>query len=170
MSEKTKTPIISNALKEDNVHLLKNKLFFGYNINAKDKFKNSLLHLAIENGAVECVKLLIAKKAAVNRSHRNGDTELIIVLRIKNEFQQKREKIIKLLINVEEIDLKIKTWSEWNYLHFACSFGNLTEVMQDLYTVDGEGYYPIHRAIACGHIEVVKNLFNKYPQLDENMR
>ncbi|RWS19954.1 hypothetical protein B4U80_14344 [Leptotrombidium deliense] len=77
---------------------------------------------------------------------------------------------------MEEIDLKIKTWSEWNYLHFACSFGNvflvekLTEVMPDLYTADGEGYYPILRAIACGHIEVVKTVFNEYPQLNVNMR
>ncbi|RWS19955.1 hypothetical protein B4U80_14343 [Leptotrombidium deliense] len=84
MSEETKLQIISNALKEDNVYLLEKKLFFGYNINAKDKFKNSLLHLAIENVAVECVKLLIEKKAAVNRRNRNGDTELIIALTIKN--------------------------------------------------------------------------------------
>ncbi|RWS22521.1 E3 ubiquitin-protein ligase MIB2-like protein [Leptotrombidium deliense] len=164
--------VLHKAAKEGNEELLAILLDNGADINAVNYKLNSALHVAIKNVAVDCVEFLLKENIQVNRRNEGDETELLVALSL---FESEKDKIIGMLINCENIDLKIVFLGGRNYLHHACEKGNvllaekLITEYPALHKKDNQNDYPIHFAAYEGHRAIVNLMFENIPNLNINI-
>lgn len=117
----------------------------GANINAKDWFNRTPLHVAVNTGFAEISELL-ASEININSQDRDGETPLFEACR-KGYFN-----IVNLLIKLKA-DIKIQNKDNQTLLHIACLNGNkdiillLLQNNMDANAKDNFGYTPIYYAI-----------------------
>lgn len=92
---------IFKDIKNGNKLALKQYIANNENINAKNKFGDTLLHIAVSSNKYEITKLLIKSGAKLDSQNTHGETPLILALRNKND------ELAQLLIcNNADISLK----------------------------------------------------------------
>lgn len=83
--------MLCNEIENENIEGVKNLLDQGVDINAKDDFGQTPLHLAVNHENVKIIELLINQGADVNGVDANGNTPIFMVSSLD-------KKIIKLLL------------------------------------------------------------------------
>ena len=107
------TPIFQ-AIESKNLALIKFLIKKGANKDHKDNKKNNPLYFSIEKSSDEIIEYLIKINCDLNNQNYYNRTPLM-----KAMFLCK-EKIVKLLINSENIDLSLKDLKNRDVLHMAC--------------------------------------------------
>ncbi|MEE6507350.1 hypothetical protein FKM82_020328 [Ascaphus truei] len=110
--------------------------------------RSSLLHLAVEAGQEECVKLLLLYNASPNMTNLKGSTPLHIAA------DKKMKSIVEFILG-KKININSKDEDQFTALHFAAQNGDesITRMLLDknasLNEVDSKGRTPLH--VACQH-------------------
>ena len=131
--------------------------------------RSTMLHMAVENGHFEVVKLLIDKQAHLNFADSMNRKPLYIA--VKNGHFE----IVKLLIE-KKADLNVIDSYKKTLLHIAVEAGHfeivklLIEKKADLSAVDSHERTPLHLAIEKGCPDIVKFLLDKGALIDEETR
>ncbi|XP_018426314.1 PREDICTED: receptor-interacting serine/threonine-protein kinase 4 [Nanorana parkeri] len=145
-TEIQKKKLIDAIISGDNAKLL--KILQPQDVELVLDGRSSLLHLAVENGQEECVKLLLLYNASPNMTNAKGSTPLHIAA------EKKFKSIVELLLS-KKINLNAKDEDLFTALHFAAQNGDesITRLLLDknasLSEVDGKGRTPLH--VACQH-------------------
>ncbi|KAM9320854.1 receptor-interacting serine/threonine-protein kinase 4 [Gastrophryne carolinensis] len=145
-TEIQKKKLIDAILAGDNAKLL--KILQPQDVELVLDGRSSLLHLAVEAGQEECVKLLLLYNAIPNMTNGKGSTPLHIA------SEKKLKGIVELLLS-KKININAKDEDFFTALHFAAQNGDesITRLLLDknasLHEVDGKGRTPLH--IACQH-------------------
>lgn len=84
-------------------------------INKLNKFKKTLLYLAVRNKNIDMIKLLISSGADVNASNFNNEIVLHAAVQSNNE------EIVKLILDDELCDVNVRIDSGLTPLHIAVS-------------------------------------------------
>ncbi|XP_005992827.1 receptor-interacting serine/threonine-protein kinase 4 [Latimeria chalumnae] len=109
---------------------------------------SSLLHLAVESGQEEVVKLLLVYNANPNQTNKRGSTPLHLAV------EKKMKSITELLLG-KKINLNAKDEDQWTPLHFAAQNGDeasarlLLDKNASSSEADFEGRTAMH--VACQH-------------------
>jgi hypothetical protein len=117
---KSKNKELLEASEKGDVEKVKKLLKEGADLNAKNWFGWTPLHLAAYNGHIEVVKLLIEKGANVN-ARNNGDTPLHLAA------ENGHIEVVKLLIE-KGANVNAKGSSGWTPLHEAANDGHIEVV------------------------------------------
>ncbi|RFU75577.1 ankyrin repeat [Trichoderma arundinaceum] len=123
----------------------------GVNMNKLDKSSRTPLHLAIEHGSAETVKLLLEAGANVNIASVNGATPLHVALGAKGGPQSKLDEVIEILL-AASADPNAASLDGTTPLHLAAEHGAnstvhmLLEVGADANAISQDGTTPLHRA------------------------
>lgn len=136
----------------------------GANVNFKDKYGYSILHLAVNNGNFEIVSFLIEKgadvKAKVSGHIYKGWTPLHFTA-IYDKI-----KIAKLLLK-KGVDVNAKDDKGITPLQWATGYGKLEIVKlfiengADVNNKDNEGMTPLHGAVVYSRFDVIRLLIDK---------
>jgi len=110
------------AVKEGDTAKLERLLKEGADVNVKDDYGRTPLHVAAEKGEVEIVKLLLEKGADVNVKNNNGQTPLHYAA------SGGYTEIVKLLLE-RGADVNVKNKNVSTPLHDA-AFGGYTEIVK----------------------------------------
>ena len=102
----------------------------GTNVNAKDKYGQTPLHLTVANNNKEGVEALLAQGADVNAKNKDGQTTLHLAVR------RGREILVKALLGAKDIDVNAKDKDGNTPLHLA-AFNNNKDAMEALLKVNG---------------------------------
>ncbi|KAL8575541.1 hypothetical protein ACOMHN_059605 [Nucella lapillus] len=128
-------------------------------INAEDYVtRDSPLHVAIANGCIEVVKMLLDKNADVNHTNRYGYTPLHQAVLKKNPYILHR--ILK-----RDPDLNVADTNGDSPLHLACMTNSqlavdaLIDHKATLDTENRDGYTPLHIACINGRTHIIEMLF-----------
>ena len=169
---------LHDAVKANNLLEVKRQLR-AENVNERDEFYQTALHVACQGNSVEIVKLLLKKKADVNPQDRNGWTPLHCGASYGSL------DVLELLLTVDDIDVGVLNKDGTSALHYLVRL-SVDSTQLDLYlrvlelfvkrrgdlnsqTKHGEG--ALHQACLRGNVPAVKfllehsaniNLLNKY--------
>ena len=160
---KKETPVPSNI----SLHLVLDSLINnGADVHATDDYERTPLHLALEYGHPEIVKVLIEKGADVNATDYYGKTPLPWAVRKGNL------EMAKFLIE-KGADVNAKNYHGNTPLYWA-SFKGYLEITQlliekgaDVNVINKEGWTPLREALVEGYLEIAK-LFIIVNHLDNN--
>ena len=156
--------IINHAKKGDmtSVRILINA---GINVNSKDEFGNTPLHMASYHGHTEIIKMLLGAKAELNSQTKEGNTPLHMAL-YKGHIE-----VVKILLeagsDIDNVNIKGKT-----PLHIASYHGHtqiikmLLDAKADVNARTKEGNTPLHTASYKGHVEIVTFLLEAGSDID----
>ncbi|RWS23193.1 LmrCD-specific DARPin-like protein, partial [Leptotrombidium deliense] len=103
---------IHKVAEANRIEVMKLLLENGVDINAVNGSGNTALHVAILSNSLECVEVLLKNKIKVNRLNNEMCSEFLCAMQaesianINAEELNSRRKIIELLINEENIDLR----------------------------------------------------------------
>ncbi|XP_072254425.1 receptor-interacting serine/threonine-protein kinase 4 [Pyxicephalus adspersus] len=145
-TEIQKKKLIDAIVSGDNAKLL--KILQPQDVELVLDGRSTLLHLAVENGQEECVKLLLLYNASPNMTNAKGSTPLHIAA------EKKLKSIVELLLS-KKININAKDEDLFTALHFAAQNGDesITRLLLDknasLGEVDSKGRTPLH--VACQH-------------------
>ncbi|XP_043928669.1 receptor-interacting serine/threonine-protein kinase 4 [Protopterus annectens] len=109
---------------------------------------SSLLHMAVETGKEEAVKLLLLYNSNPNLPNKKGSTPLHL------SVEKKMKGITELLLG-KKANVNAKDEDQWTPLHFAAQNGDetstrlLLEKTASMNEIDFEGRTPMH--VACQH-------------------
>ncbi|RWS23761.1 hypothetical protein B4U80_02997 [Leptotrombidium deliense] len=164
------------ATEANHVEVLKFLLQNDADINVVNDDGNSALHVAILSLSLECVELLLEEQIKVNRFNNQKKSELMCAMQLDfvEPFKEKTEKIIELLINNGNIDLKTETvdsvieFDGSNYLFYAIECRNFFAfqklIEKDITLCDTKNKfqnYPIHEAVTQNQLNMTKLLISK---------
>lgn len=130
---------------------------YGENINGishvrRDGYGETPLTLAAQKGYLEIVKVLIAAKADVNKTNKNGLTPLIFAT-LNGHLE-----IVKALIAANaDVNIGDPLWNAVNKGHLEIVKA-LIAAKADVNSTDDEGYTPLIVAASKGHLDMVKAL------------
>ncbi|XP_063812752.1 receptor-interacting serine/threonine-protein kinase 4 [Pseudophryne corroboree] len=154
-TEIQKKKLIDAIVAGDNAKLL--KILQPQDVELVLDGRSSLLHLAVEAGQEECVKLLLLYNANPNMTNLKGSTPLHIAA------EKKLKGIVELLLS-KKINISAKDEDHFTALHFSAQNGDesitrvLLEKNASMSEVDSKGRTPLH--IACQHgQETIVRLF-----------
>jgi len=162
-SEKEDTTLLDlqkqliTAITENNLSTIKNAVTNGANLNVKDSFGSTPLHIAVQSKNLEIVKYLVDQKANVNSKDNSGNTSLHTAIRSGSL------EIVKYLID-QKANINSKDNSGSTPLHTAIWSKNLeiikylTEMKARINAQDKNGNTPLHIAASIGNFELVKYL------------
>ncbi|VAW74234.1 hypothetical protein MNBD_GAMMA12-3491 [hydrothermal vent metagenome] len=129
------------------------------NVNMKDLFSNTLLHIAAEADNSNAIKILLQAKVNVRSVNSFGDTALILAVKNGNT------KIVKQLLKAS-VNINRKNNQGATPLHIAVTHGYSTIVRllllnkADVDIVNPLGNSAIHIASSKGYTNLVKQLIN----------
>ena len=136
----------------------------GADVNAKDEWNNTPLHIASEKGHLSIVEYLISKGANINIKDIDGNTP------IDYAFQKKSLGVLHLLISSIEFN-KDNINSNYKHnitpIHIASGIGdidlveNLLNKGSDINAKNDWNDTPLHFASINGHLDIVKLLVTK---------
>uniref|UniRef100_A0A673YDF4 Ankyrin repeat domain 52 n=1 Tax=Salmo trutta TaxID=8032 RepID=A0A673YDF4_SALTR len=135
-------------------------------VNLRDKFWQTPLHVAAANRATRCAETLIPKLSSLNVADRFGRTAL------HHAAHSGHMEMVNLLLN-KGANLSASDKKERQPIHWAAYLGHLEIVKllvsqsADAMCRDKRGYTPLHAAAASGQIEVVKYLLRLGSEIDE---
>lgn len=145
--------------KEAAIILLKNA---GADICARNKRKQSALHVAVNKGNLRSIKALLEVNVHPNLQDSEGDTAL------HDAITKKRDDIVEILVNASA-DISLPNNNGFNVLHHSSLRGNAkaTEILlrtnEKPWVVNeqkDDGYTALHLAALNNHLEVVDVLVN----------
>ena len=111
-----------NAVRNNNLEMVRNLISRGVNINAKDKDGCTALHIAVQNNDEEIVKILISQGIDINSKTDDGKTPL----HYASEFN--RVEIARFLIS-HGAHINAKDKNGYTCLHFAAK-NNCSDVVR----------------------------------------
>ncbi len=136
------------------------KSFISKSVNDKDKYGNTPLHDASDNGYKEVVEFLISKGADVNAKSNNGGTPLL------RASQNGHKEVVEFLIS-KGADVNAKSDTGNTPLILSSDHGH-KEIVEfliskgaDVNAKSDTGNTPLHCASYGGHKEVVEFLISK---------
>lgn len=140
----------------------------GADVNHETRYGDTPLHAASKNGNVDIVKLLIDRDANIDTQDDNGCTPLHLA------SQEGHLEVVKYLIQQGAniwIQDHLTAWSydyavgrhDTDIVKLLLSETNMTEV-------DDEGHTIFHRACMRGDMQLIKMLFDLYPDLEINQK
>ena len=135
---------IHDAVKAGNIEAVKQHLDAGADVNAKGKFRETLLHGAAANGHKEIAELLIAKGADVNAKNEFGLTPL---------HGAATKEIAELAI-ANGADVNAKTKNGFTPLDFSIESDTASHLLE--HGAKSGAEFSIHIASQLGNIEAVK--------------
>jgi ankyrin repeat protein len=166
MSEDRETPLtLATAAKERNiVALLIEK---GANVNVKSGPRDQTpLHIAASKGSVDIARLLLEHECDVNAVDRTGFTP------VNQAAYDGNLSMVKLLIHEYHADPTGRGCDGTDILHLAVLSGN-SELVQHLLhlgckpSISGVYQYTVlHAAVGSAHVDMLKLLLQKFPDLD----
>ena len=145
------------AITKNNLSTVKNAVTNGANLNIKDSFGFTPLHIAVQLKNLEIVKYLVDQKANVNSKDNSGNTSLHTAIRSGSL------EIVKYLVD-QKANINSKDNSGNTPLHTAIWSKNLeiikylTEIKSRINAQDENGNTPLHIAASIGNFELVKYL------------
>lgn len=145
------------AVKENHIITVKTLLAAGDEVNTRDKFGETLLHLAAVRGYKEISSMLIAEGVDVNARDKRGVTPLHAAA------WGGHTDILVLLIN-EGSDIKVRSADGMTPLHMAALSGHKETIEQlvlrgaEIDARNTDGMTPLHAAAFNGNKEAVKLL------------
>ncbi|XP_041374024.1 uncharacterized protein LOC121387078 isoform X1 [Gigantopelta aegis] len=173
-SGKSQTDKLDSSGKSQTVLIVQSLVLKGANVNAKDTFLNTPLHIAAEISSVECVEFLIEKGAEVNVTNKSGKTPLhsavmpIIFLYNSRGHCFKKEclKLVQLLhkkgANLNATDINGNT-----PLHIAAENNSvecvnyLVEQKSDVDLQNANGKTGLHLASESDYADVILELIQR---------
>ncbi|XP_067679439.1 uncharacterized protein [Haliotis asinina] len=160
---KGKMPVHS-ACSADNAGSLGVLMQAGADVNARTSQKSTSLHIAVEKGSVECVKLLLRANASVNVIDADNNTPLTC-------SDKTHYEIVKALVYAGA-DVNFSGCSGRTCLHLALQNDDLDTVRllcdhgADVNTVETEGVTVLMKAALHGEIHMMKLLCEKGATLE----
>jgi ankyrin repeat protein len=145
------------AVKENHLVTVKALLDAGADVNAQDKFGDSLLHLAAVRGLKEMSAMLIAGGADVAARDERGLTPLHAAA------WGGHKEILVLLLN-KNVDINVRSTDGLTPLHMAALSGHKETIEYlilkgaDINARSADGMTPLHAAAFKGHKEAVELL------------
>ena len=138
-------------------HILKAN---GVDVNKRNTQGKTPLILATLCDKMVKIDMLLNERCDVNMADNNGETAIFHCI-----VQNKTEMALRLL-NLPEVDFKIKTLKDVTYLHQACAKGNLEvsavilDLCPDLVNVIDKNskFSPLHMAVLHDHDNIVQLL------------
>lgn len=113
---------IFEAISKNKIKRIKELLSSGIDVNTKNEYENTFLHIACLNNNIEIVKLLLTHpKIDVNSKNKDGQTPLYVACYDNNV------EIVKLLLTHPKIDVNIQDRD--TPLYIACG-SNRIEVVK----------------------------------------
>ena len=155
--DKTRNQELIKAAKIGDINRTINLIKHGAKINATNKYGETALHWAVENGHTEIVEALVKAGAKVDVKY-DGVTALHIAA------MNGRTKIVEALIKAgANVNEKTKDSEGWTALHWAAEDGN-TEIV-NLLLANGakihancDGVTALHFAVKGGNTKIVEAL------------
>ena len=129
----------------------------GVSGNTHDKRDQAALHVAIKEGNIPTVKLLLEKDAVVDKRHKDGFAALDLAIS-NGKFDIAKELCKKMNIYTGWLGGSALS------LHWAAYLGRVNVVRElidkggDIEVKEEDGRTPLHRASLNGHLDVVKVL------------
>ena len=127
------------------------------NVNSRDAYGDSALHIATKSGRKEMVRILLEANANVNIDDRLGNTPLHIAV------MADKADMVKLLLEANA-DVNLQDRSGEIALHKVVVFDRqdiakiLIESHSDVNIQDWSGDTPLHKAVKSGKMEMIKML------------
>ncbi|KAI5433755.1 hypothetical protein KIW84_020860, partial [Lathyrus oleraceus] len=147
--------------------LIWRKYCYEYAINIVNHAEKTVLYLAVENGNKDAVNLILDKCCKDDHLIK-GLSPLVAAIRMHNP------EMLRIILKHKPTWIHSMDKHQRLPLHYAAFIGSLECV--DLLLVlckcctiqrDKYGYFPIHLASYGGHVEVMKNLLQYYPDPTE---
>jgi ankyrin repeat protein len=143
-------------------------------VNVKDKYEWTPLHLALKNYHIEIARLLIENGANVNEGNNDGETPLhlaakeghIDILHLLVENGSER------LLSIRNIDVNVKDKCERTPLHFAAENGHveiarlLLQNGADVNAKNNNDTTPLHLVADFGHVDILHLLVENGSDLE----
>ena len=145
------------AVKENHIITVKALLSAGANVNAKDTFGETLLHLSAVRGYKEMTSMLIAEGADVDAKDERGLTPLHAAA------WGGHKEILELFIN-QNTDINLRSNEGLTPLHMAALSGHKETIETlilkgaDINARSADGMTPLHAAAFEGHKQAVELL------------
>jgi ankyrin repeat protein len=156
------TPGVFSSIKANDVETLTRLIIKGFDVNLMDVLEGAPLHCAVENDALECLKLLIDNGANVNvRSIQRLETPLQVAIRKNNK------RIYDYLVKLD-VDFASRNKEGENALFYAVRTGNegvLDDAIKrgvDVNDRNAIGVTPLYVAVALKQKRFVQKLLESY--------
>lgn len=156
------------ASKEGDLDVVEQSIKYGADVNTKDRWGHSMLHIAVQKINVELVQKLVKKGANVNMIDSITFTPLRYAMANSYDKEPKLLDITKILLE-QKPDLTLNDYAGKTPLNAAIEFKAtktavlLIEGGADIDLVDESGYAPLHCVGNSGtqNIELLKILLEK---------
>jgi ankyrin repeat protein len=165
----TMLKIVSEALDITHISKIKELIVAGADVDVKNKFGATPLHMAAQSGITEVVELLISARADIDKpterfgvtplylAAQNGHPDVVsqlIAAGADVNIPNSRDAVTPLWIAAQEghadiVAILLKAGSNVNHVRSS------------------DGASPLYIAVEMGHLEVVKRLFDGSPLLKE---
>lgn len=158
-----------DAVKNDNIDLVRKLIAQGVDVNIKQSDGRTPLMFAAGIGNIDCAKELIAKGADVNVKYSNGMTSLMYA-------SMRNHPLIVLMICEKNVDINAKDCEGWSALNKAVGKGFidcvkiLLEKGADANTKDNDGQSALMSASQEGHHAILKLLIENGADCDSTDR
>ena len=153
LSNKTKNKACFEAVRLDNMDMLRALLANGAEVNATGKGGSTVLHLAAYNNHSQSVQLLLKAGATINATDSEGSTPLHSAAKSYSEASDSIRMLLETGAHVNAIDSRGRT-----ALHNAARSHNsysvqlLLKTGANIHAADSEGRTPLHSA-ASGYLD-----------------
>ncbi|GFU11197.1 ankyrin-3 [Nephila pilipes] len=155
------------AVLHEHFEISKILLLNGADPNIQNEYGITPLHIAAEKGNTNLVEILLEEKADVFiTDYRNRSVIELAVL--SNQLD-----VVKLLVQMENIDVNLKSKDDFTLLHFSALSGSiditeyLVEKRADIDAKDMYGSKPIHMAIRKGFTNIVDFFLSCNMKIDD---
>ncbi len=111
-------PMFQAIAQEDN-ETVKNLIYAGFNVNTKDGNDYTALHVAVEHGNIEIVRLLLKKGANVNAKTNYKKTPILMLEESFDDEESSTIEILRLLIS-KGAEVNAQTEEKETVLMMAC--------------------------------------------------
>ncbi|KAF5285445.1 hypothetical protein FQR65_LT02285 [Abscondita terminalis] len=155
-----KTPILHNAILQQQTEIVKELIDVGISVNFRNKYGETPIHLAVENELFKLFEFLINKGGFVNAKDKDGYSPLHLAANNKDL------KYLKVLLQKDAL-INIQTLNGDSPLHRAASRGNQASVeyllnnSAEINLQNIDGCTPLHLAISNGHTATVNYLIKR---------